>query len=1461
MSGRAHIEVKGLGGPHTRRVAQEVRRALISLGGVKWLAFDTIVGSVIVAYNGEILELGDVVETIEAAEEAAGVADQRFPLEGDHPGSQDSIRRHLVALSADAAGLGLGVFGRVLRSTPVPVELASLVSVVDNQPKLRRVVEGRLGTPLTDVTLAVGNAIGQGLTQGPLSLATDMAHRTNLLAASLAQRGAYRDAEERRWGQGIPPPDPPAPIQPVERPMPLRAGPVERYSDLVGVTSFAAAATTFATTRSARRAAAMVLAGVPKAARLGREAFVAHLSRVLGAWRILVLDSSALRRLDVVDTVVIDSRLFASDRWTVRGVEPVSDVDRRQLLPPISQLFNPTDPRSPTSGEGWELGPPSGEERRRLDVRRAGARVGGPAFLVLRRHGVPTAVVGLEAQVSSRAVHLARAAHRQGHMVAVAGDDQGLAGRADADLLVPGGADLLESVRSLQHDGCAVALIAPGTPDTRDALLAGDVSVELVATEEGLWAADVVANTLEDAALVIDAIKAAREASRHSVALAFCGAGLGGLAAYWGLPGGAAGRASDIASASALAAMANGTRLALQVGRNGGRLPREAERWDELEAGEVLIRVGSTTDGLSEAEAARRRRDTEDWQPPPPSLLRSVVHELANPLTPVLAAGAGASLAIGSVADAVLVASVSGVNALVGGIQRFGAERAILSLSDASAISVRVRRPTGEVPVRADRLVPGDVVLLQAGDAVPADCRIMTADELEVDESALTGESEPVDKHPEPSFSPVLAERSSMLFEGTTIAAGDTTAVVVAVGPDTAASTVGGEIDQVTSAGGVEARLRRLTAMTLPVSLGGGAAVIGTSLLRGTGVRQAIPSAVALTVASVPEGLPLLATMAQLASARRLSARGALVRNPRAIEALGRTRVLCTDKTGTLTEGHIVLCRASDGTDDVALSDLPQQLKRAVAAGLRATPEVEAGTTLPHLTDRAVVAGAAECGIEATTGAPGWQRSLELPFEPGRGYHAVVGTVGDGLLLSVKGAPEIVIERCRQWSSPTGRVKVDKAVRKRLGAEVDRLARQGLRVLAAAESRWEGPPDATDLRDEDVKGLTLLGFLVLSDPIRRTAAAAVQGLRRAGVEVAMVTGDHPSTAEGIATQLGILNGHRVVTGSDLADMSDGELDAVIEDVSVFARVTPTDKVRIVTAFQRRGAPVAMTGDGANDAPAIKLADVGIAVGSRSSPAARRSADLVVTDERIETIVDAIIEGRAMWTSVREAMAILLGGNLGEVVFSVAAGTLSRRPPLSARQLLLVNLLTDVAPALAIALRQPPTRTPESLLAEGPEASLGRSLERAIAVRAVSTAVGAGMAWSLTRLTGSRRASSTALVALVGTQLAQTMLAGGADRTVVAAGAGSFALLAGIVQTPGVSQFFGCTPLDPLAWAVAGGSTVVGAGVSVAGSALVRRLDQRTVVRAPSETAPAGPGSSSLPDEIVLDNERVAVAPA
>ena len=420
----------------------------------------------------------------------------------------------------------------------------------------------------------------------------------------------------------------------------------------------------------------------------------------------------------------------------------------------------------------------------------------------------------------------------------------------------------------------------------------------------------------------------------------------------------------------------------------------------------------------------------------------------------------------------------------------------------------------------------------------------------------------------------------------------------------------------------------------MPVTIAGGAAVAGLGFLYRRPARDAVGAGVSLMVAAIPEGLPALATLAQVAAARRLASRNALVRNPRAIEALGRVDQICFDKTGTLTEGAISLVIVSDGEDEELLDALGDGGRAVLAAALRATPVADGDAVLPHATDRAIVAGAEAAGVLDADGLGDWDRREELPFESRRGYHAVLGQATEaGRWISIKGAPEVVLPLTATWKRGETVVPLDAAARRALEDEVERLGRRGLRVLAVAEARTDVTGGLEN--GDGLDALEFLGFVALADLVRPTAAAAVQALGEAGVHVAMITGDHPSTAEAIAAELGMLNGGRVLTGADLDQLDPEELDAIIADVVVFARVTPVQKVRIVQAYQRAGRSVAMTGDGANDAAAIRLADAGIALGGRGTSAARETADVVVVDDRIETIVDAVIEGRAMWESVRD----------------------------------------------------------------------------------------------------------------------------------------------------------------------------------------------------------------------------------
>jgi calcium-translocating P-type ATPase len=957
-----------------------------------------------------------------------------------------------------------------------------------------------------------------------------------------------------------------------------------------------------------------------------------------------------------------------------------------------------------------------------------------------------------------------------------------------------------------------------------------------------------VGNDLELAAVLIEASTAARQVSQWGVMLSQAGSVVGSVAALasagWGS---APTRAAMLAvNAAAAAAFVLGTWAVRQLGEQPSAVPVRAVPWHAMPVEAVLEQLQTTPAGLPEDESTRRRSQRSHPELVQPSLPRAVLEELNNPLTPILLGGTVLSASLGSVVDAALVAGVAVLSALIGGIQRLHTDRALAQLLDRSAVTARVRSNGAPVSRPAQQLVSGDVVELISGDVVPADCRVLQAAGLLVDESALTGEPFPVTKTADAVEASTPADRTSMLYEGTTVAAGRGSAVVVATGAATETGRSMAAIRDTAPTTGVEARLSAITNATIPIALGSTGAVIAAGLLRGQPLRQSLGAAVSLAVAAVPEGLPFLVSAAQLASARRLSQQGTLVRNPRTIEALGRVDTLCFDKTGTLTQGRISLAGVADPTGEpIPIEQLTGVQRRTLAAALRATPRNRRGEPLEHLTDRAIDEGAQVAGVTRQDGLPNGRRLTTLPFEPSRGYHATLSADPSvrSALLSVKGAPETLLPRCTQLKR-NGKLKtLNKKRRTKINRRIARLAGEGYRILAVAErpAHHRG-----QLVDNEISGLTLLGFLALADPVRPAAAASIAGLREAGVHIIMITGDHPATAKAIAAALNVRGNGRVITGPELDELDDAALEQVLPKVTVVARGTPAHKVRVVQAFQRLRRTVAMTGDGSNDAPAIRLADVGIALGARATPAARAAADLVVTDDRLETIIAALIEGRAMWGSVRHALGILVGGNLGEIAYTVLGAAVTGQSPLSARQLLLVNLLTDLVPAMAIALRPPRPEATATLLAEGPEASLGTALTRDITSRAITTATATSAAWAVARLTGSAtQARTVALAALVSAQLGQTVVIGGLSPAVVASSLGSAAVLFGIVQTPGVSQLFGCTPLGPLSWSIAGVATIVAAAMTTQLPALLSLMSDPSAPSTAVHPVLAKPSADAL----------------
>lgn len=1414
--GRAHIELRGAHRPHGHLLAAAAKRAIEDIDGVEWAEVDGIVGRVIVVFDPEAVSAEDLVETLETVEDVHDALDERFPHDRpDHPADREPLQRQLFAIGADVAALGLATTLQSLHLVGIPTEIPGAVSFVDSQPRVRRFLESKIGRPGTDVTVAATAALAQGLGQGPLGLVVDIAHRAGVVHEHQARQSVWDEREPQlvtgRHAVGHDPLDLP------ERRVAIPKGPIESYSDRAGLASLAAVGAVLGLTRNPRRAADLLLTGIPKAATMGREAFAGRLDATLAGHGVIAMDHLALRRLDRVDTLILEADVVRSDAWEIETVAAFADdADLVQCTLRARTLFEPADPTATTRLRSWTLAPltagdaelPRGAASRARRLARGGRKV-----LALWRGHVLQALVAVMPSPTPIAEELVALATETGLDVVLMGGTEALATRLGIEqrLVL---ARAASEIADLQEAGHVVMFVGCRQ---HQALRAADLGLGVEREGERVpWGAHlVIGPDLTNAWRIVDAIEPARQVSRRSALLAMAGASTGGAWAFVGPGRSAASRALLPINAAAIASIGLGNLAGLQAATRPVPNPDPGDPWHEMEGAQVLDRLGSTLAGLSADEQARRlAATTSRTVKEPVGLLRASVDELANPLTPLLALGAAMSAAVGSVTDAALVGGVVGVNALVGAVQRVNTERSLIDLEERGEIRVTVR-VDGEVrQVPIDTLVVGDVIELEAGESVPADCRVLESTALEVDESGITGESMPVAKAAEPTPGAPVPERTSMLFEGTSIAAGTVVALVVAVGCDTEAGRSAAAAAAPPESG-VEQRLGHLTRLTLPVSVVGGAAVAGLGFLYRRPARASVSAGVSLMVAAVPEGLPALATLAQVASARRLAASNAIVRNPRAIEAIGRVDQVCFDKTGTLTQNSISLVFVSSGGVHEPIDALSDAGCAVLAAALRATPAVDGDDVLPHATDQAVIVGATAAGIDIELGADGWDRSHEIPFESRRGYHAVLGAVGgEASVVSVKGAPEVVIPLCRTWRNGDRSDPIDLAGLSCLEQEVERLGRQGLRVLAVAE----GPRPNGSALDADAApdGLELLGFVAFADLVRPTATAALADLAAAGVHIAMITGDHASTAEAIAAELGMLNGGRVLVGADLDQLSADELDAIIGDVVVFARVTPVQKVRIVEAYQRIGRSVAMTGDGANDAAAIRLADAGIALGSRGTAAARQVADIVIIDDRIETIVEAVIEGRAMWESVRAAVAILVGGNLGEVGFTVLGTALGGTAPLNARQLLLVNLLTDMAPALAIALREPPDRNPERLLHEGPDASLGDSLIREITIRAGATAAGATMAWGAGRLTGTpTRARTIALAALVGTQLGQTLVAGGTSPLVLGATAVSVGALVAAVQTPGVSQFFGCRPLGPVGWATAVNASVVATAGSIA----------------------------------------------
>lgn len=721
--------------------------------------------------------------------------------------------------------------------------------------------------------------------------------------------------------------------------------------------------------------------------------------------------------------------------------------------------------------------------------------------------------------------------------------------------------------------------------------------------------------------------------------------------------------------------------------------------WHALSIEEVLTKLGTSRRGLSGEEAQRRLREygPNELAEKRVSPIVMFLRQFQNFLVYILIAATALSLYLGETLDAALIFSILLLMAFAGFLQEFKAERAVEKLREMAAPRAKVVRDGREQSVDARELVPGDIILLEEGDRVSADVRLIEAEDLEVDESPLTGESMPVEKDPSAVLRPEaqVYERANMAFMGTYVVKGKGTGVVVATGMSTELGRIAASLERVRAERTLfEQELDRFGKWIGGILLALSAAVFALAVARGAELVKALLLAAALSVAAVPEGLPAIATAILAVGALRMAARNAIVRRLAAIETLGTCNVICTDKTGTVTRGEMRVRRVFIDMRDVSTEDGLRLDGDLLSPGLSrllwmcdiyndATVEEAGGRLIikGQPTEVAVKELALRAGLREAGGYP---RLRTIHFDRVRKRKSTLHRLPDGrVFVASFGAPELLLERC-STVEVDGRVEAfTPELRRQALKAVEAYASAGYRTLGAAYRIGSDELLEAEV-DEVERDMTFLAVLAISDPPREGVRGAVETARRAGIRTIMVTGDHELTAMAIAREVGV-ESSRVVNGVNLDEMSDEELERVVEAVSVFARVTPQHKLRLVNALKRRGYVVAMTGDGVNDAPALKAADVGIAMGIRGTDVSKEVSDLILADDNYVTIVEAVRQGRIIYENIKKPIDYLLSCNLGEVFAIIAAEALGLPTPLTPAQILWINLVTDSLPAFALGL--------------------------------------------------------------------------------------------------------------------------------------------------------------------------------
>jgi len=730
--------------------------------------------------------------------------------------------------------------------------------------------------------------------------------------------------------------------------------------------------------------------------------------------------------------------------------------------------------------------------------------------------------------------------------------------------------------------------------------------------------------------------------------------------------------------------------------------------WHTLAPDASFARLGSRPDGLTADEAARAlgvHGPNELQAAKRVSPWTLLLGQLKNVLIIILLVATALSAMLGHGTEAIAIAVIVLFAVLLGFIQEFRAERALEALREMAAPMANALRDGQEVHIPARELVPGDVVCLRAGDKVPADARVVEAINLQAEEAALTGESVAVEKITDalPATILEIGDRKNIVHAGTIVTYGRGRALVVETGMRTEFGKIAQMLEGVeTGRTPLQENLDRVGHTLARAALVIVAIIVAIGLWRGQPFIEMLIFGIALAVAVVPEALPAVVTISLAIGVRRMVKRNALVRRLPAVETLGSMSVICSDKTGTLTKDQMTVRRlyvagrnlevsgagyAPHG--ELAAADggaLPQHALRAfLEAAVLSSDAVlcdDESSGQPSIkgdpTEGALVVAAAKAGLRKPDIDCACPRIDEIPFSSESKRMTTLHTVGDRVVAYAKGAPEVMLGACATELTDAGAKPLDDARRAAILAEARQMAEDALRVLAVASKSGVS-------RDSAEKGMTFLGLAGMIDPPRPEACAAIQTCRDAGIKVVMITGDHPITAKAIARDLGLLAHGKLVAGADLDAMSDDELTREVETIEVCARVSPAHKLRVVTALQSRGYVAAMTGDGVNDAPALKKADVGIAMGIAGTDVSKEAAAITLLDDNFASIVAAVEEGRGIFANIKKYLTYLISSNIGEIGLLAGATALGLPLPLTAVQILYVNLATDGLPALALSV--------------------------------------------------------------------------------------------------------------------------------------------------------------------------------